>query len=86
MLDEGIASGDAAFMQKANRRMQELIEKAGILVLASHSAELVRQFCTRAVLMEQGRIIKEGDVKDVLASYEKRFDPAEDLLAGKREF
>ena len=69
LLDEGIASGDAAFMIKAYERMERLIEKAGILVLASHSVKLVEQFCNRGVLLQNGRIVADGEVKEVLATY-----------------
>jgi ABC-type polysaccharide/polyol phosphate transport system ATPase subunit len=56
LLDEGIGAGDAAFIEKANRRLNEFIGGTGILVLASHSEGLVRQFCNRYALLNQGRI------------------------------
>lgn len=67
LLDEGIAAGDAAFMEKANARLHEFIEMAGIMVLASHSDPLIEMFCNKAVLMERGRIIRAGSVDEVLA-------------------
>jgi ABC-type polysaccharide/polyol phosphate transport system ATPase subunit len=56
LLDEGIGAGDASFWEKANERLDAFVAKAGILVLASHSLELVRRLCTKAVPMERGRV------------------------------
>ena len=72
LLDEGISAGDANFMDKANERLDHFINKAGILVLASHSTELVRRLCNKAVLMEHGRILWSGDVEAGLKVYRER--------------
>jgi hypothetical protein len=69
LLDEGIAVGDAAFIEKAERRMEELVSKAGILVLASHSKSLIKQLCNRAILLERGRVIEDGPVSQALRAY-----------------
>jgi ABC-2 type transport system ATP-binding protein/lipopolysaccharide transport system ATP-binding protein len=69
LLDEGIGAGDADFLAKANERLDQFIQKAGILVLASHSVDLVRRLCNKAVLMEHGRLIHSGDVDAVLDVY-----------------
>ena len=52
LLDEGIAAGDAAFMNKANKRLHELVDRAGILVFASHSPELLQRFCSKDLLLD----------------------------------
>jgi len=72
LLDEGIAAGDAAFLEKANRRLQEFTNRASIIVLASHSEGLLKQMCRTAVLMEHGRVIGLGPTEDVLAQYQGR--------------
>jgi ABC-type polysaccharide/polyol phosphate transport system ATPase subunit len=69
LLDEGIASGDAAFLNKANKRMHDLVDKAGILVFASHSEELLQRFCNKALLLQRGRVLNEGPVGEILAEY-----------------
>jgi ABC-type polysaccharide/polyol phosphate transport system ATPase subunit len=51
LLDEGIGAGDAGFMEKANLRLEQFVAKTGILVLASHTDELVRRLCNKAVLI-----------------------------------
>lgn len=70
LIDEGIGAGDAAFFQKAKRRLQQFIEKAGILVLASHSEDLVREWCDTAVWMDHGRIRAHGPLEDILTAYQ----------------
>ena len=72
LLDEGIAAGDASFLEKANDRLRHFIDKAGILVLASHSHELVRRLCNKAILMEHGRLLWSGSVDEGLSVYENR--------------
>jgi ABC-2 type transport system ATP-binding protein/lipopolysaccharide transport system ATP-binding protein len=69
LLDEGIGAGDAAFLEKAQRRLREFTEKAAIIVLASHSDALVRQMCEKAVLMEHGRVLRIGATKEILDAY-----------------
>jgi ABC-2 type transport system ATP-binding protein len=70
LLDEGIAAGDAAFLTKANKRMHELVDKAGILVFASHSEEHLQRFCNKAVLLERGRVRNEGRLEEILSEYQ----------------
>lgn len=69
LLDEGLAAGDARFAERAARRIEALIGRSSILVLATHSDALLRQMCTKAVLMDKGRIVARGTVDDVLAIY-----------------
>jgi ABC-2 type transport system ATP-binding protein/lipopolysaccharide transport system ATP-binding protein len=66
LMDEWIATGDAAFFEKAEARLQALVERAGILVLASHNANLLRRYCNVALWLEHGRIRLMGPVDDVL--------------------
>jgi ABC-2 type transport system ATP-binding protein/lipopolysaccharide transport system ATP-binding protein len=69
LIDEGIGSGDAAFLEKANRRLKEFTGKAAIIVLASHSERLMRDMCEKAVLMDRGRALAFGPTDDVLRQY-----------------
>jgi len=68
LLDEGIGAGDKAFMKKANERLRTFAEKAGIIVLASHSESLVRNMCDTAVLMEHGKVVQQGRTEEILAA------------------
>lgn len=69
LMDEWIMAGDASFLAKAQHRVQSFVEQASILVLASHSIEICRQWCTKAVWLERGEVKLQGDIETVLASY-----------------
>jgi ABC-2 type transport system ATP-binding protein/lipopolysaccharide transport system ATP-binding protein len=72
LLDEGIGAGDANFIDKANERLRDFIAKAGILVLASHSIELVRRLCTKAIVMEHGKVLWIGGIEEGITYYNER--------------
>jgi ABC-type polysaccharide/polyol phosphate transport system ATPase subunit len=69
LLDEGLGAGDARFAERAQKRIDALIQRSSILVLASHSDALIRSMCNKAVLMDQGRALTVGPVDEVLAVY-----------------
>jgi ABC-type polysaccharide/polyol phosphate transport system ATPase subunit len=69
LLDEFFGVGDAAFLEKAERRLNELVSSAGILVFASHSRELIRRLCNKALWLDKGEVRALGDVESVLAEY-----------------
>jgi lipopolysaccharide transport system ATP-binding protein len=71
-LDEGFGAGDARFFDRAQRRMEQFIAAAGTLLLASHSDSLLRQFCTRGLVFDQGRIACDAPLEDALAFYHER--------------
>ncbi|PLC05790.1 sugar ABC transporter ATP-binding protein [Variovorax sp. RO1] len=59
LMDEWLSVGDADFNEKAEKRMRDVVSKSGILVLASHSPELIAKECNRVIHLEHGRIIEE---------------------------
>ena len=69
LLDEGIGAGDEAFLEKAKQRLDAMINRARIMVLASHSDELVRKLCNRAILMQNGEIVASGSTDEMLERY-----------------
>jgi ABC-type polysaccharide/polyol phosphate transport system ATPase subunit len=62
-------AGDAAFLAKAQQRIETFVEKASILVLASHSAEILKRWCNKGVLMQKGEVQFEGDIAHALEAY-----------------
>ncbi len=66
VIDEGIGAGDSAFYEKAKQRVQGFLNKASILVIASHSDDLLKQFCNKAIYMSNGKILHSGSLKSVL--------------------
>jgi ABC-type polysaccharide/polyol phosphate transport system ATPase subunit len=69
LMDEWILAGDAGFLTKAQHRIESFVERANILVLASHSLEICRKWCNKAVWMERGEIKMQGDIETVLKAY-----------------
>lgn len=69
LMDEWVGVGDAHFIQRATDRLENFVGKSSILVLASHSEDLIRNVCNRAVLMSQGNILNDGSVNDVFHQY-----------------
>ncbi|HEX7662293.1 MAG TPA: ABC transporter ATP-binding protein [Pseudonocardiaceae bacterium] len=78
ILDEGIGSVDAAFLDKARDRLNDLVRRSGILVFASHSDEFLMELCDTGVWMEEGRIRLAGSLREVIAGYKGR-DPYENM-------
>ncbi len=71
LMDEWIATGDQQFMNRAQHRLRDLVSKANILVIGSHNLSLLQDLCTRAILLEEGKIVFEGSVTDAVAIYSK---------------
>ncbi len=64
IMDEWLSVGDENFSQKATIRLQSLVERASILIIATHSKELLRNVCNRAFELEHGRIVREFDPRE----------------------
>ena len=69
IMDEWLSVGDESFKNKAERRMAGLVSNAQILVIASHSKELIRKNCNRVIWLEHGKIKMDGKPEDVLKAY-----------------
>jgi ABC-type polysaccharide/polyol phosphate transport system ATPase subunit len=70
LMDEWIVAGDASFIVQARQRIGTFIDKAAVMVLASHDLMTCRQWCTKAIWLDQGRIKEFGPVEDVIAAYQ----------------
>lgn len=69
LMDEVIGTGDASFMDKAERRLNEFLNRSKIIVLASHSDSVIQRFCNKALLLEHGHVASGGSVDEVLSLY-----------------
>lgn len=72
LMDEWILAGDAHFMAKARTRVAAFVQRAQILVLASHSASIIREWCNKALYLNAGEAVAFGPVAEVLKEYEAR--------------
>lgn len=75
MIDEALATGDAEFRRRSERRIKELREQAGTVFLVSHSLGVVRETCNRAIWLEKGQLVMDGGTEEVLDAYEEKHDP-----------
>ncbi|KHJ54115.1 teichoic acid ABC transporter ATPase [Aureimonas altamirensis] len=71
LLDEVIGAGDATFMEKARRRIHELVAGSEIMILASHDPGTMNKLCTRALVFDHGELVFDGPVRDAQKTYEK---------------
>ena len=69
LMDEWLSAGDAAFKAKAQERMQDLASEAGVLVLASHQASVLKAACTLGLWIDEGRTRMFGPIEEVLDAY-----------------
>lgn len=69
LLDEGIGAVDADFLDRARARLHALVDRAAVLVFASHTEDLLLDFCDSALWLDTGRIMRAGDAQDVLDAY-----------------
>ena len=70
VMDEVLAVGDMKFQQKCLGKMSDVAGQEGRTVLyVSHNMSTIRQLCTRCVVLDQGRVIFEGDVEEAIAVY-----------------
>ncbi len=69
VMDEWLSVGDQDFKDKAEARLEEVVSSSRILVLASHSRELLERTCTRGILLEKGEVSMDGPIQDVTDRY-----------------
>ena len=69
LMDEWIGVGDSSFLDQATKRLETFIDQSSILVLASHSEDLIRSTCNKAILLGQGHILAQGSVDEVFNHY-----------------
>jgi lipopolysaccharide transport system ATP-binding protein len=69
VMDEWLSTGDENFKHKADKRLREIVDTTKILVLASHSRELLKNNCNRILWMERGRVRMDGPADEVLPAY-----------------
>lgn len=77
LVDEVLAVGDGDFQRKCYEYFRELKKNKKTVVFVSHDMSSVREYCDRAILIENGKIVKEGSSEEVAREYTKLFLPKE---------
>jgi ABC-2 type transport system ATP-binding protein len=75
LIDEVLAVGDAAFQRKCFEHFRALKRSDTTIVFVTHNMDAVREFCDRAVLIEDCSIVAQGSAEDVAAQYTELFNP-----------
>jgi len=69
LIDETLAAGDAAFVDKAKRRIRGLLDRSNVVVVVSHDLNALREICNRGVWMKQGRVMADGGINEIVDMY-----------------
>jgi lipopolysaccharide transport system ATP-binding protein len=70
-MDEWLSVGDEGFKQKAEDRLTSLVDSSKILVIASHSRDMIEKICTRVIWLEHGQVKMDGPAKQVTEAYKE---------------
>ena len=92
LMDEWILAGDAQFLDRAKHRLEAMVRGAEILVLSTHNTDIIRTWCSRVLLLEEGRIRADGPPDEVMEQYlghplevlPVTADPSEPVMAEHR--
>ncbi|MSR32851.1 MAG: ABC transporter ATP-binding protein [Gemmataceae bacterium] len=71
LIDEVLGAGDLAFLNKAKKRMRDMMDRAHLMVMVSHDLESVRSMCDRVLWMDHGTIRMEGPANQVIEAYQQ---------------
>jgi lipopolysaccharide transport system ATP-binding protein len=71
LIDEVFGTGDIAFQQKAEARMEEFMHKAKIVVTVAHNLDFVRRFCARVMWIHEGALRADGPAATVVEEYKR---------------
>ena len=69
VVDEALTAGDIAFQEKATTRMQEMMEEAKLVIIVSHSMKIIEKVCTRAIYLNKGKVIFDGEPDKTIEVY-----------------
>ena len=81
IVDEALSVGDAVFQHRCTRRIKEMQEAGTTILFVSHDPGAVRALCSRAILLNGGRMEADGTPSDVLDRYQKVIMAAEAAYA-----
>lgn len=69
ILDEVLSVGDAKFRKKSEKKIMDMFERGVTVIFVSHSLEQVQRLCDKAIILQNGTLIEEGDIKTVTETY-----------------
>lgn len=72
ILDEVLSVGDAKFRKKCEKKIQSMFDKGITVLFVSHSIDQVKRICNKAILLEKGKIIAQGEIEEVAEIYQEK--------------
>ncbi len=69
ILDEVLSVGDAAFKDKSEQRILDMMEDGVTVLFVSHSTDRVRKICNKAIILTKGQIVANGEVNEICDMY-----------------
>ncbi len=72
ILDEVLSVGDAKFKKKSEEKIKSMFDKGVTVLFVSHNTSQVRRLCTKAILLEKGKVIASGEVNEVCDIYDEK--------------
>jgi ABC-2 type transport system ATP-binding protein/lipopolysaccharide transport system ATP-binding protein len=85
ILDEVLSVGDAKFREKSEDRMKSMLDENVTVLYVSHGIRSVRQICDKAIWLEHGKMVMEGNVDDVCDKYEAWISKNESVIITQSE-
>jgi len=85
LMDEWFGAGDAEFVDKARERMVGRVSDSKIVVLASHSFQMLRRICSVGIVLEAGRMVYSGPINQAIDEYKKIYQSTPEYIA-RRQF
>lgn len=83
LIDEVLAVGDTAFQQKCFDYFDKLKEEKRTIIFVSHDMDSVKKYCTRALLINQGKIVHIGDPQEIAEAYKEANDQSIDIYTAE---
>jgi ABC-type polysaccharide/polyol phosphate transport system ATPase subunit len=71
LLDEVFSGGDIHWLNKSTTRLENIIENASIVVIVTHSLDRIIKYCNRAIWLDKGNLVMDGNSNDVIQEYRK---------------
>ena len=69
LIDETLGVGDAEFREKAQRRLENFVERSGTVIISTHSLGFAREVCDSGVVLDEGKLIVHGTIAESLDCY-----------------
>jgi ABC-type polysaccharide/polyol phosphate transport system ATPase subunit len=74
LLDEVLGTGDQDFREKSQSRIRELVRSARAVIVVTHDLGYVTEYCNRAILLERGTVVHDGDPSETVKLYHQRVE------------